>query len=414
MSGLHLLITGASGYIGQHLLRHALCQGHRVTVLSRRRPCEPCRWFAWSLTDPVPALALQADRDLGPIDAVLHLSHQWESELPEDQDENLTGFRSLLAASRAAGVGRFILASSVSAQAGALNRYGRIKWRLTQELTGPGELAARIGLVYGGPPLGQWGTMRTLAGKLPILPMVGTDKGVQPIHLDEVCDGLLRMAALPRPSRPVFGLADPAPIAFGAWLKLLARTVHGRGLTIVPLPLPLVLLAVRIVNRLPIPVSIAEERVMGLAGLPEIDSADDLAELGLSLRPAAQVLAEAGRRRRLVTEAAAALASVTGRRPRKEQIAAYVRGIERHGDGQPLMLPPLAARCPALLRLIEPPTGALTPDGWRGRLHMALTIAEAGLGTHPPGRLAAIARLVGTGAAEALMLPFRWLAGRNR
>jgi len=412
----HLLITGANGYVGARLLSMALADGYDVTALSRTRPIAASRWFRWSLTDPVPTEAFGSGTT--PITAILHIAHQWESDRPEDEDENLAGSRALLAAARVAGIKRFVLASSVSARDGALNRYGRVKWRLTQELNGPEELAARIGMVYGGPRLGQWGAMCALAGKLPVLPMVGANKGVQPIHVDDVCRGLLRMALIPHPDRPVYGLAAPCPIPFGHWLKLLARHIHGSSLVILSLPLSLVLLAVRIVNRLPLPIRVAEERVMGLVGLPIIETAADLTALGLAPRPLEPALAsEFGRRRRL-EEARAALACVSGARPRPSQIAAYCRGIERHANGTTLPMPRLAHRYPPLLRLFEPPFGSLDLGNWRGRLHMALTIAECSLGdtvfpTTPVSRFRVGLCLLSTIITECLSLPVRMILGRR-
>jgi nucleoside-diphosphate-sugar epimerase len=411
---MRILITGGSGYIGTPLLAAAMARGHEVVVLSRRRPAAPVQWFPWDLTAPVP-------RDcLAGIDAVLHLAHQWDSSRPEAEDENLIGTRALLAAARQAGIRRFVLASSISAREGALNRYGRLKWTLTSELTGTDEVAARIGLVYGGPRLGQWGTMCALAGKLAILPMIGTDKGIQPIHLDDLCEGLLRLAERSEMDRKTWGLADPVSVTFGAWLRLLARTIHHKRLIVVPLPLLLVLLAVRVVNALPLPIKVDPERVMGLAGITTIDSSGDLTALGLALRPVELALAAEGPgpRRLLLREGVILLRAVAGSRPRLRHLRAYARGVERFGGAKPLSLP---TTCPTALRAFEPISGPADPTRLKGRLSMAFTIADIGAhggatayAQNGEGRVRAVLGLVRTLAVEGLLLPIRLILGRGR
>src|SRR5439155_26142763 len=130
---------------------------------------------------------------------------------------NCRGSRLLLADARRAGVKRFVFASSVSARADALNAYGRIKWRVEQFLEGADTVAARLGLVYGGPTRGMYGLLLKLVSLTPVLPMVDPWRLVQPIHVDEVCRGLLALAD--GDATGWKGLAGPVPITFAEFLK---------------------------------------------------------------------------------------------------------------------------------------------------------------------------------------------------
>ncbi len=284
----HVLITGGNGYIGMQLVALALDKGYFVTILGRSPEgleASALRSFPWRLGDTVPFEAFISGDGHPPVDAVIHLAHQWNADRPEADDENVVGTERLLHAVRAAGIGRFVFASSVSARADALNRYGRVKARITEMLSRPGEAAARIGLVYGGPPAGMWGTLCRLVTIAPVIPMVDAHKGTQPIHLNDLCVGLIRMASVPSLSRKVYGLAAPVPIAFGAFLKILARERYGRALFVVPVPGRFALLLADLSASIPFGPAVDRERVLGLMGLPTIETAADLEDLGISLRP---------------------------------------------------------------------------------------------------------------------------------
>jgi NADH dehydrogenase len=400
----HLLITGANGYIGAALVERALAQGLTVSILGRNDiPGQRC--FPWRLGDPVPAEALDG------VDAVIHLAHDWS----DTGDTNLAGTRLLLEAARSRGL-RVVFASSVSAREGALNRYGRIKYAIEGLLTAPAEIAARIGMVYGGPPRSQWGMLCRITGLTPVLPMLETGKPVQPIHLDDLCEGLLRLAALAEPGRAVYGLAASPPVAFGAMLAAIARHRHGRRLHLINIPLSFALAGIDLAARVPGLPRIDRERLLGLAGLPVIDTAESLDELGLTLRSLDAGLAPgAGAlRRRLLGEGGTLLRYVLGRAPSPWAARRYVRALAADGEATPLDLP---GRCPALLRMTEP----LDDSPLRRRLYLATLIAEASPAAtevfhdHAGRPLPALlASLAGTALIEAVCLPIRLLAGRRK
>jgi UDP-glucose 4-epimerase len=123
--GLHILITGASGFVGQALVRMALADGHRVTVLVRDSAQAPAGTAAL-----VHRLGSGAALVLpGGIDAVAHLAQSRAYRaFPGDAAEmfrvNVAGAHELLQAATQAGVSRFCLVSSGTVYepfAGSLN-----------------------------------------------------------------------------------------------------------------------------------------------------------------------------------------------------------------------------------------------------------------------------------------------------
>lgn len=117
---MHVLVSGANGFLGSHLVEHLLQAGHEVTALVR--PGADLRW----LTEPSPALAIRRARfddpdglraASEPAEVVCHVAGATRAR-PEAayHSINVGTTRALLDACLAAGTTRrFVLCSSLSA-----------------------------------------------------------------------------------------------------------------------------------------------------------------------------------------------------------------------------------------------------------------------------------------------------------
>lgn len=388
----HLVVTGANGYIGSRLVERALAQGRSVTVLGRSPGPAGTRHLPWRLGEPFPAGLLSGPSDEA---ALVHLAHDWSAA--GGADPNIAGTILLFEGATRAGFGRRVFVSSQSARAGALNRYGRTKWAIEQAIGDA--VSLRVGLVYGGPRRAMYGLLCRITALGPVLPMVDPHRAVQPIHRDEVVQGIL--AAADGAFAGPMGLAGPVPVPFGSVLRTLAQSLSGRRLRILPVPLRLALLACDLTRIVPLLPTVDRERVLGLAGTEPLETSADLARLGVAVRPMAGRLAAepAGRRARLA-EAKALLTYAVGRAPTGAVMRRYARATP---DG--------AVARPLLLRWCEPlrATGPLAE-----RLRLASRLAEAsapgeaalGGGT----RIGRLARLSAALALDAAALPTRLLA----
>ncbi len=108
------LVTGATGFLGSHLTRHLVEQGHEVTALCRRVDPAPVELGASVVLGDV----LDTDsvrRAAEGCEGVFHCAGK-VSRKAEDAEllyrTNVDGTKVALAASRAAGVKRFVLAST--------------------------------------------------------------------------------------------------------------------------------------------------------------------------------------------------------------------------------------------------------------------------------------------------------------
>ena len=114
------VITGATGFIGGHLVTRLAEVGAGGCLLSRKRPVGVPGGFAWQEWEAGRATRLN---DTGPNACVVHLATVHHIERPDAAAEaafeevNVRGTRQLLADCTAAGIRRFIFFSSIKAAA---------------------------------------------------------------------------------------------------------------------------------------------------------------------------------------------------------------------------------------------------------------------------------------------------------
>ncbi|MBY5443864.1 NAD(P)-dependent oxidoreductase [Rhizobium leguminosarum] len=401
-----LIITGSTGYIGARLVAMARERGLDVVELGRRPGA------AWRIGDE------PAASDLEGAVGLVHLAHSWANspEAAEEENVNISGTLKLAEAAKAAGVPRFVFASSTSSRRKALNVYGRTKFRIEEHLAAskaaPIARIARIGLVYGGPRTAMYGLMAKLAALSPILPMIGLSRKVQPIHLDEVAAGLLALAIGENLPLQTFVLALEKPISFAAWLRILRRTQGKGNLHFIPVPLTAALLACRMTKILPLIPTVDPERVLGLAGAAPMESSESLRLLKLNLSdPAITLAGEFGQTHEEQSRREAeALLRYLDIAPTEIQLQRLCEGLRREGLS-PLGLSPAMIRHPGLLALFEPPANRT-----RHRLAQALYLAD--LASEPeraPGKKAGFFGAMLAISRDVLLFPLRaLLAGRYR
>lgn len=375
-------MTGAAGYIGRVLVDRALASGWRVIALSRRPLEGPsgrwCRFVPYELGRALDVAALE-DAGAGKVDAIIHLAA--DTRIDErapglSEEAEIDAARSLLdvaAAKRA----RFIFVSSQSVGAAEETRYSRVKRRIGDLVAGAGGHVVRPGLVYGGPQAaGLFGTLCGLVAQSPVIPALRPAPRVQPIHVADLCDGLLKLAGDPALPPGAYDIADPESIPFDRFLATVARHRVRRSPLFVPVPYALLAMGARIAARVPFLPTLDMGRVEALRRLPAMDTRRSLAVLSLRLRPLADGMRPSGRARyRLAAEGAALFRYLGGRAAGMGLVRRYVRAIEAINGGIPLELPSLMVKRPALLRLVDPfpfPGGPL-----RRRLDMAAALLEA-------------------------------------
>ena len=235
-------ISGASGYVGSRIAQR-LAQSGRVVALTRKPASEAD--FTWSLTsadDITPLLCQQQ------VSVLIHAAWDFTAVTAQDiQQVNVEGSIRLLRMAKAAGVGRIVFISTISAFTGARSLYGRAKLQVESVAAELGGIILRPGLVFGDSPGGVFGSIRRQEQHQKFIPLVGNGKAPQYLVPEQTLADVVADAATGRfdqaAGQPIT-VAHSHPWPFRDLVRRLALA-QGRRVTLIPLPWPLLYAGLR-------------------------------------------------------------------------------------------------------------------------------------------------------------------------
>jgi nucleoside-diphosphate-sugar epimerase len=212
--GKKILITGASGFIGSHLVRHLDEYQPTIFGITRKKPLEnkaPIHWLIGNLTDD--HFVRNAVRDVRP-DIIFHLGSHVTGGRTLDFvlstfENNLLSTVNLLTAAASVGDSRIVLGGSMEEpeeggmDAAPCSPYAAAKWashgyaRMFRQLYKMDVITARIFMVYGPgqkdlKKLIPYVILSLLRGEAPKL--TSGHRQIDWIYVDDVVKGLIAMA----------------------------------------------------------------------------------------------------------------------------------------------------------------------------------------------------------------------------
>lgn len=237
-------VTGATGFLGRHLVRALAQDGWTPRVLVRRDPIHPL-WRDLEVEIVVGDLKTPGalDRLCRGAEVVIHVAGLIKAaSLDGFNVVNRDGARAAAQAARTAGA-RFILVSSLAAREPRLSSYGASK-RAGEDAvreTSPSALIVRPPAIYG-PGDTETLALFELAAKSPVLPVLSPDSRIAMIHVQ---DAAAKLVAFCR--RPVSGLVELSDVRRDGytWSEIMtaAGQVMNRAPRLVRLPDNALLLA---------------------------------------------------------------------------------------------------------------------------------------------------------------------------
>jgi len=243
-----ILITGSTGYIGQHLVRRLMAQGEHLRCLARD-PQKAARLFPGveieivrgdTADQPSLAEAVQG------VDTVVHAAFMTadrkESPGNRYEETNVQGTANLIKASEEAGVRRVIEISGLGTKKDKAGSYMQGRYLAEQQLK---ESVLDWTIIQPSVLFGKDAPfikgLSDLIRSSPVVPLIGGGKIMfQPIDVEDVVSVILRVLAEPeRYSKQTFVIGGPDYYSFTQIIDALLRSMHKARLK-VPAPRPLV------------------------------------------------------------------------------------------------------------------------------------------------------------------------------
>jgi uncharacterized protein YbjT (DUF2867 family) len=241
---MKIAVTGATGFVGSHLVPHLVATGHGVIAISRsgRHRSE------WS--EAVTALALDVTSDnldaaFAGADAVVHLvAIPRETGGRRFEDVNVTGTRRVVAAAERAGVGRLVHQSVLGVTDDRRLAYLSSRWRAEEAVRAStlDWVVLRPSILFG-PGDGFFRLVRTTlrwwSPGIVVVPGRG-DTRFQPLSVDDMAVAIERSAVDPERTHATYELGGPRWMTYR---EILDAVMAATGLRRLKLGMPVPLLS---------------------------------------------------------------------------------------------------------------------------------------------------------------------------
>jgi NADH dehydrogenase len=250
-----ILVTGATGFVGRHVVRALRADGRPVRALVRDRRkgddlvAQGATLADGDVTEPSSLRAAAAG-----CDTVIHLVAIRQGRPEEFQRVMVDGTRNLLAAATEAGVKRFVHMSALGTSHETKDTvpYYRSKWAQEQDVKASGlpYVIFRPSFVFAKDG-GILPTFAKLAKVAPVTPIVGSGRQrIQPIWADDVAAYFSKAVALDAATNQTFELGGPDAVSWNEFWQRLKGTLGTRRPSL-HVPVGLMRLNALVTERLP-------------------------------------------------------------------------------------------------------------------------------------------------------------------
>lgn len=280
---MNILVVGASGLLGSHIRTALLAAGHRVTGASRTQPQGMSDWYELDFSKMDKAQNWLPY--LAGIDAVVNCTGIIRESRVGDFDLLHRAMPlALFEACEQLGIRRMIQISALGSAINAATPYWHSKGAAEADLLGRDfGTIIRPSLVYGLDGASSR-VFRRLA-TLPLLAMPAANSAqVQPIHVDDLAEAVVRLVSLPQPPRQI-AVVGPRAMSMAEYLAALRTGMQApRGL-VFDLPVPLAKLMAMIGKLIPTSALTPDSLTMLLKSRDGSNTADASSVTALLGRP---------------------------------------------------------------------------------------------------------------------------------
>ena len=219
----NVLITGATGFIGKHLVHEFSKQKKYNYTCFVRKPIN-VNFIIGHLEDK--NSLLNATKN---IDCVIHLAGEVRSSKKElSFIINVTGTKNLIEACQENKVKRLIFSGTVNADLKKKGVYGESK-KHAEELVKNSKLdyvILKLNMVYG-PGDNNLSKTIKLIKKLPFVPIIGDgNKKIQPVYIDDVVKSIFACLETKKLKNRIYNIAGPYAFSFNEYIQIILNSLN--------------------------------------------------------------------------------------------------------------------------------------------------------------------------------------------
>ena len=244
-----IFLTGATGFVGRHVVADALARGLSIRCLVRNRAGIGPDWPAAAEIHEGDLLDEGRIRSgMSGCTAVVHLAAAIRAPRETLWRTNVTGTAGLCAEAERAGIRRFVFLSSLQANGAFDTEYGRSKREAERivELANLDWTIFRPTQIYGPGDLTGLTRVAQSIGRALVVPVpAGGRVRIQPVSVGDVVRAMLTALDRPAAIRRRYDLAGPDAVSLADFVACAARLQQRRILRL-PVPVSLIRVAARL------------------------------------------------------------------------------------------------------------------------------------------------------------------------